>query len=260
MVEFLLTEPRALDAQQFEAAVRRELGRSRLIGESPGAMIAHEDFFHEYPDGKVAPMLTAVIAPERAKPPMIDASQSWRFPTAASVAASAGSRCVVTELVGFIHPPGDRVRAFHVSLCAAIEQLQPVGLWSPHSQQVVDPLEVAENPLAAVVNVRMFRVDSEPGVIVMDTLGLHDLGLPDVQCHFRDLDPSAVARLLYNVANYLFDAGDVIDDGETIDGIEAPERWKCQHEMALVGPKRIVLDLDVGRRHAAGRRKRSWRR
>ncbi len=261
MVELLMTEPRQLDPQRFEQSIRRALPQSRLIdGTGPGVMVAHEDFVHEYAVGNVAPMLTAVMTPERPEPSHIDPSQSWRFPDAESVVGSVTEHRLVVQIMGIAHTPHDRVRSFHVGLCAAIEQLRPVAVWSPQSQQVVDPAEVIENHLAAVVNVRLFNIDDDPGVMVMDTIGLHVLRLPDLQCHFRNLDPSGIARVLYNAANYIFDEGDVIEDGNTIAGTDGTERWRCRHEMALVGPERVVLDIDVGDPHAAGHRDRKTSR
>jgi hypothetical protein len=92
-----------------------------------------------------------------------------------------------------------------------------------------------------------------PGEVVMDTLGLAALGLPDLQCHFRNLDRMAVARLLYNTGWYIFSNGDVIADGHTIEGVAPGARWRCRHEDALVPPAREVLDLDPGPPHGAGR-------
>jgi hypothetical protein len=92
--------------------------------------------------------------------------------------------------------------------------------------------------------------------MVMDSLGLAALGLPDLQCHFRGLDCNAIAGLLHNLGIYLFENGDVIEDGHTIDGIAANQRWRCQHEMSLIGPERAVLDIDPGQPFAAGNRNR----
>lgn len=78
--------------------------------------------------------------------------------------------------------------------------------------------------------------------------------------HFRDLVPARIASVLYDAANYIFDEGDVMEDGNTIAGINGTERWRCRHETALVGPERVVLDIDVGDPHAAGQRDRKTSR
>ena len=135
-------------------------------------------------------------------------------------------------------------------------------VWQP-TARVVDPAawcaafdagDPAQRFFAGAVNVRLFNVQAQERESVMDTLGLGALGLPDLQCHFRGLDPQKMARVLYNTAWYVFANGDVIEDGNTVGGISAGSRWKCQHEDSLVGPDRMVLDLDPGAPYAAGNR------
>jgi Domain of unknown function (DUF4261) len=131
--------------------------------------------------------------------------------------------------------------------------------WAP-SQQVVNPLDYLDarrsddfHPLQYALNARYFRItDGQQGDAVMDTMGLNAFGLPDLQCHYRGLEPNAVARVLYDAAYYIFDQGNIIRDGETIQGIQNMDQWVCRHEMALVGPARVVLDLDPGEPYAAG--------
>ena len=43
------------------------------------------------------------------------------------------------------------------------------------------------------------------------------------------------------INDYLFKNGDVIRDGETVDGAQPGERWPCSHEVALIAPERAVL-------------------
>ena len=70
----------------------------------------------------------------------------------------------------------------------------------------------------------------------MDTRGLSEIGLQDLQCHFRNLDPNNVSRVLFNTAVYLFDNGPVIESGNTVAGVEEGSKWECQFENALVAP------------------------
>ncbi|MGI3782350.1 MAG: DUF4261 domain-containing protein, partial [Janthinobacterium lividum] len=132
----------------------------------------------------------------------------------------------------------------------------PVALGWPTSQRVTDPAARASDGLGGLVNVRLFAVSDDEDELVMDTRGLAPLGLPDLQMHFRDLEPSRLAALLYATAAYLLEAGDVIADGNTISGLEGDEHWRCEHEDALVPPVRTVLDIDPGDPYAAGRRAR----
>jgi hypothetical protein len=88
----------------------------------------------------------------------------------------------------------------------------------------------------------------------MDTRGLTEIGLHDLQCHYRDLDPTQVARVLFNTALYIFEKGPVIESGQTIAGIDPNSKWRCQFESSLLEPKREVLDINPGAPYAAGKR------
>ena len=122
-------------------------------------------------------------------------------------------------------------------------------------EELLEPGKLGEHPLAGLVNVRLFRIENDPGVCVMDTLGLHALGLPDFQLHFRDLEPSALAAHLYNLAAYAFEAEEPIESGHTVSGPDGDERWRVQLEDALLEPARVVLDIDPGAPYAAGDRR-----
>jgi hypothetical protein len=82
-------------------------------------------------------------------------------------------------------------------------------------------------------------------------VGLDALGLPDVQCHFRGgLDPALAASVLGELAQYLFDEGDVVGDGDTVGGPD-DSRWQCRREEALVDPAREVIDVSPPPPYAA---------
>lgn len=94
--------------------------------------------------------------------------------------------------------------------------------------------------------------------MLVDSLGLYAIGLPDVQYHFHELDPNAVVDHAYNVAAYIFTQDDPIQDGETIAGLngqkmDAEIRWECQHESALIQPEREVMDICPGEYASGGR-------
>lgn len=108
------------------------------------------------------------------------------------------------------------------------------------------------------VNVRFFTIQDSEDMLI-DTLGMDTLFLPDLQYHFHDLDPNWVVNHAYNVASYLLTSSNEIESGETIDGIKDGKmdqsvQWKCQYEDALIQPNRPVLDINTGK-HASGKRK-----
>ena len=94
--------------------------------------------------------------------------------------------------------------------------------------------------------------------MIVDTLGLYAVGLPDIQYHFHGLDPNKVVNHAYTVASYIFENDAPIKSGETIDGIseigiDRGVRWKCQYEMGLIQPSREVMDICPGE-YASGTR------
>jgi hypothetical protein len=113
--------------------------------------------------------------------------------------------------------PEDRVALFHGVLRAMIDVTSPDALVFKHSQQVVAPADYlaacSEDPIVrpGSINVRFFNISNSDGDMLMDTRGLTEIGLHDLQCHFRDLEPDDVSRVLYNTALYIFEKGPVIE-------------------------------------------------
>jgi hypothetical protein len=244
MVELWFETPPQLDNAALAAAVPG----SEPAGDNETVLVVHPRFEHIYTDGKRAPIITAVLGPihngER-EGYVPDPSQTWDWEQAATVLDRCSHAVVLSEWTGPFHPFRNRIAAFVPTVRAAIELTSPVAAWCPNSERVVKPLELLEDELAPLVNVRMFRVEDD-GSTLMDTLGLHALGLPDAQCRFdqSEHDPPVIAAMLYDLAAYLLDHGDVIADGDTLG--ELP--WCCRDGQALVAPDRRVLDLRAASR------------
>ena len=68
------------------------------------------------------------------------------------------------------------------------------------------------------VNVRFFNIEGTEDMLI-DTVGMSTLFLPDLQYHFHDMDPNWVVNHAYNVASYILEHDNPIQDGETIDGV-----------------------------------------
>ena len=148
---------------------------------------------------------------------------------------------------------------------AVAQRLQTLPPIKEYQPEPVDRERLLGNPLQGEdrflwfgVNARFFNIQDSDDMI-MDTLGLFAIGLPDVQLHFRDMDPNPLSSYLYNVAQYLYDNDCPIKSGETIDGV-GPDgsisrelQWTCAYEHSLLQPARDVLDICPGP-FAAGRR------
>ncbi len=156
--------------------------------------------------------------------------------------------------------PQLRVKLFHGVLQAVIEVTKPAALVFKHSQQVVDPASYLaacdQEPLLrpGSLNVRFFNISNSDGDMIMDTRGMEEIGLHDLQCHYRELDPNHVSQILFNTAYYIYENGPVIESGNTIAGIEPDSKWRCQFEESILDPKREILDVNPGAPYAAGNR------
>jgi hypothetical protein len=252
-VTLLFDDPVEIDARMWLAAIGRILPGSVLVGDADETpvLVAHPGIGGGGVDPAM-PLQTSLVVLDAV--PELDLDQAWDAAHLESRALAAAHGVTLVELVGGVPAVQERVQVFHAALCAAVEILDPVAVWSPHAAKLVDPADVAAYELEPLVNVRLFEVEDEPGAMVMDTLGLHVLGLPDIQCHFVDLDTDAVAAHLYDTAAYVFEEGDVLGDGHSVDGIDDGPEWTCRHEESLVEPLRDVLDLDPGPPHAGGGR------
>lgn len=175
---------------------------------------------------------------------------SWDWPEAREVLAGPTFPMLLTDIMGRLVPPAERLRAWHAVLRAIVEATRPDGIHLVGSWRIIAPaaylerLDADPTGFAVLLNLRRFTVDRSTGEAVFDTLGLGPLGLPDLQIHFLGLDPDAVARWVWNAAWYLFGNGDVFADGHTVAGVDPAERWPCRHEIGLADPERVVVDID----------------
>jgi hypothetical protein len=188
--------------------------------------------------------------------------QTWDWDEARGVVASAKHVLLANDLLGAGLAPKVRNKQFR-GFIRAIQTVVPCrAMHWMNTQLIVNPArfifeqdEPQARPLYGSINVRLFNIQGTAGDCLMDTMGLAVLGLPDIQCHFRQHSPTDDAGVLYDVAWYLFEQGDIIKNGETVRGILESDHWRCQHEMAMVGPERMVLDLTPGDHYAAGTRR-----
>lgn len=185
-----------------------------------------------------------------------DVSQTWDWEGAEAAIARATAGVLVTELLAAGWSAQDRVAALTRVLAELCRLTQPVAIYWARSQRVSNPEILAADDLDGIINVRFFTVAGDEEAMVLDTLGLHVFGLPDLQCHFRGREPGEIAALLYATARYVFDSGDVIADGHTISGPDGEGRFVCRREQSLLEPSRLVLDVDLGDPYAAGQRDR----
>lgn len=96
-------------------------------------------------------------------------------------------------------------------------------------------------PLDLWSNIRVFNVNDEWSL--MDTVGNSQLDVPDAEAcfHSDSFDFNEVDNFLRNVSLYVLNNGEVINDGDTMDG-PGEINWQCHSiEDGLCDPPRRVL-------------------
>ena len=258
MVELLFESPPFLDDPGAIAAraAERTGSRTEVIGEDDGSTrgIAFPDITVPFAEGAVPLAIWLMPHGDRT----IDTDdwietnlrQTWAWDGAEAAVRRTGEVLLITDLIA--SPLDHRIRlpAYQAVLGAAVEILGPDALWFVRGERFVDPaaylrdLDADPNALESTVNIRYVTITDRPGEQLMDSVGMVSFGLPDIQINFKTLDPTWVAGKILGTARYLFDNGDIIEDGNTVPGLRDGERWPCAHELALMGPQREVLDID----------------
>lgn len=223
----------------------------------------HEDNCVQYEDGYTPAQFGIITTPKEhdAKSDCLSSlQQSWGWKDAAQVVERCDHTILATDLMASGLHYKKRVGLFRNSLRALIEAVPCKAIHFKITQQFVDPekyIDAFDHPSAdhlyGMVNARLFNVEGK-NEIIMDTLGLAAIGLPDLQCHFQKLDVNKVAKLLYDYAYFIYEKGDIIEDGNAVPGISDDAEWKCQHEISLIHPRRLVIDINPGRQFGGGNR------
>jgi len=267
-VELLYLQSPPLDAETLSPCVRNFASHAEAAdsGGKPPILISHKD--HLVPidvrvDGAAAavPARTVVMPTESvANVGLLHEalSQTRDWDEAIDAVAQSTKRVVVSDLLAKDLPPRERLALFEAVVLGIIEAARPAAIhWKP-AGKLVDPAALLKAsgstsidalPQAAI-NVRLFRVANRDDDLLMDTLGLASLGLPDLQVLFHGMEPARVAAHLYAVALYTLRNGELVDDGETIEGPKRGTEWTARRSHALVEPPRTVFDFDPGSDYA----------
>jgi len=276
LVEALFTSgPPRLDLDRLEERLARQFGRVGHVAQGDtiqgAAIFALEDLPARRLGDRRLPCTILFL-------PRLDLTdrgaladsvrQTWDWTLVKEAVARATAAHLVMPMFSWSWlDRGIRIELMHAAVEAVLEQSAPSALHWPKSQCVVSPETYRrarigpDDPLYPAVNVRMFDGSGErPDEIVMDTLGLAPLGLPDFQVRCTGLEAAEVARQLSNLALYIFEHGDVIEDGHTVAGARAGGVWRCSRAASWAEPARGVIQLDVSAGNPDRGVRRRWSR
>ncbi len=256
-VEVLCPEVPLLTKQDVLSKLRETCGAVAALdptGETEGLSFHFPAHRVAFKDGSLPAQCTLVASavPLAAEEAEETYRQTWDWPGAREAVARHRARVLVGDLMCAALPYPERLDLFQDALRGVLAAVPATALrWLP-SGKFVDPaawlLSRSEggerDPLLGPINVRLFGLSADTRI--MDTLGLAALGMPDLQCRYRGLDPAEVATGLHNLARHVFAKGDVLYEGASIPGLRKGERWTCRRRAAFAPPARAVVDLDPG--------------
>ncbi len=258
-VELFFEEmPGAFPVAEIKRRLTELCGEVEIPSDNQDSMVF---FFKEhtvqFATGEMPVQVLVARAGERTSTVNFETSfrQSWQFPNVRTVVEACPHCILVTDMMASGLEIHERIILFQAALYAIVEALRPDAIHFMRSQLFLAgetylanvPMSPGYDILLGPLNVRLFKVEDErESAMIMDTLGLSALGFPDLQMHFRDLDVNQLAGMLYGTGHYIFEHGDVIEDGHTLSGWEENQLWKCRHEASLAEPRRVVLDINPG--------------
>lgn len=254
MFKLLYIEKPTFDLNKISEEIRKYISNFDILGEDDSFIFTFPDYPIELADAKIF-FQTLVNFPEKEKSdlnlPEQAFQQNWHWKEANDTARQCNYEILVTDIMSRNLPYKKRVNLFMSFLVAIIKATEPEAIYSSHGQKIINPKDLINSwdckekqNLYGICNVRLFTIsDSLDNEIIMDTLGLHSIGLPDFQIKFSDFEVNEIANLLWNYAYYVYEYGDHIENGNTFDGLIKSSKWGCKRQISLLEPNRIIINV-----------------
>lgn len=215
-----------------------------------------KDYEVKFAEGSI-PAQATIFVPDENK---IDFSklhnsfgQSWNWNGAEEIVRKCSYEILLTDVMSRNMDYKERIEYFQKFVASIVSAMNPSAVWVRNSEMILEPTDYLEKSsqnnyqnINAFMNVRLFNIRETENEMIMDTLGLNSLGLPDFEFRFANYKEQQIAGLLFNYGHYLFENGVVIEHGNTIEGIEENSKWKCYFNHSQLEPKRIIIEINNG--------------
>lgn len=255
----------------------------RILGENVGSIdlfwhdqkgfgAAAKDYICHFKDGDVPPqvMATECIGFNGGEIDDFHRSQFWDCGDRADKFLSECKyQVVVTDMMAAALEPQERAN-LDMDFIEALLELYPdcEAIYFINSNKLY-PADIIRQEKGKIpresrfikyaVNVRFFNIQGTDGDMVIDTVGMSMLFMPDLQYHFHGKDPNLVVYHAKCFTSYMLDNNNPIKDGDPLDSINddssfnRDDMWKCRYEGSLIQPQREVIDIYMNE-YAAGQR------
>ncbi|KRB57997.1 DUF4261 domain-containing protein [Flavobacterium sp. Root186] len=252
--KLLFVDEPKIDADEILIELKKHFNQVENISQDKSFIFQFPEFKIELEDATIpAQCLIAVPDDNKFNIEIPDAAfqQNWNWEEAKQIAENCNYEILITDFMSRNLPYKERVNLYMTFLAVVTKITQPNAVYSFHGEKIIDPEQLIENwesgqkPILDVLcNVRLYNIsDSENNELIMDSVGLHSFGLADFQIKFSEFEANDIANLLWNYVYYVFEYGDVIENGNTLEGIESGSKWKCERQIAAISPERVVINV-----------------
>ncbi len=270
IMKLLFREPVGIPEKEHMAAImEKHMGEMECFWyNEKGAGLAAKKYLSQFKDAALPPqvMITPCTEFNENEIDGFHRGQMWDCREDCDrILSECGYQVIVTDMMAAGLAPKERAQ-LDMDLMEAAAALYPSceAIYFCNSGKLFTAQTIREHQIPAhdrfikfAVNVRFFNIQGTEDMLV-DTLGMGTLWLPDLQYHFHGMDPNWVVNHAYCIASYLLSEDNPIEPGDTVDGvaqgrIDGGMRWKCQYEDALIQPVREVIDINMNE-YGSGRR------
>ena len=228
--------------------------------ESAGFAAKRYSIHFEKEDKDAPPMLMMTNCFEIPNPILdgLERTQTWDCPESAGILESCKYQVIANDMLGACLPYNERAEML-VDYVEALVEMFPTckAVIFDNSKKMFTREKILnckapkdQRFIFYAVNARFFNIQGTEDMMV-DTVGMSTLFLPDLQYHFHGLNPDDVVNHAYNLLIYIFENDNPIKPGDHVDGlkdgkISADVQWNVQYEKSLIQPVREVIDINTG--------------
>ena len=271
MIELLFeNKPEPIDSDALFEAVQEKFGEAEAVAKE-GEMLSYALYKYtaHFKDADLPAqvMLAQGLGFEPAKIDEFTRSQMWDVEDGRAILDRCRYKCFISDFFGGAALDYSERCEMLMDWLEVVLPFYPdcTAVWTPTAGKLTLPSDIlnrnvprSQRFIHTCVNARFFNISGSDAMVV-DTLGMYAVDLPDVQLHFHGLDPNHVVNYVYNICVYNYDNDCPVKSGETIGGLDSSGHidsdiyWRCQYEDSLIQPVRTVLDIEAGE-FASGQR------
>ncbi|MDE7322361.1 MAG: DUF4261 domain-containing protein [Lachnospiraceae bacterium] len=269
MVLFMKEKCPMPDREKMTTIMQKHLGKVECFTHSDNAAgFAANNYRVEFEQGAIPPQLMITGCTKRPKEPLdeLTVSQMWDCQEDRErILSECKYQVLATDMMAAVmdyRERADMLMDYMEALVELYPTCEAVYFMTSGKMFTVERIRNHNIPrdkrfLYFAVNVRFFNIQGTDDMLV-DTLGMTTLFLPDLQYHFHGMNPDWVVNHAYNMLSYIYDNENPIKDNDSIDGIKDGNMsrdvmWICHYEDSLIQPARGILDIYMNEYAAGGR-------